>query len=300
MVGAYTITFLGIHALPGDPITNYFTANGTAVPASSIQVMKAYYGYDKPLWVEYVTQLAGMLHGNVGYSFVSGKPVITEVAQAIIPTLQLSLVALLMAIAIAVLIVTASALAPSVKVREAIASIPPFLSAIPTFWLGLVALQILSFRLRVMSIFPDGSTLSLLVPSLILGLYLAAALSQVMVRAIGSAQRLPFVAVLRARGASESWIYFRHLLKYCAGSAVTLLGLILGNLVAGAVIIETVFSRTGIGQVLLNAVTNSDLALVQGIVLLVAAAYVTVNLVVDLMYPLLDPRIILRVVVAKN
>lgn len=293
LLGAYTATFVGIQLLPGDPITNFLSSGESPLPEESIQVMKAYYGYDKPVVEQFFSQLGGVFQGNVGYSFVSGREVTDELGRAIGPTLELTAAAIVLAFLIALAIVTTTALTQHAKLREIVSNIPPFIAGIPSFWLGLVVLQFLSFRLRVMSIFPDGSVLSLLVPATILGLYLSAPLAQVMVKAVDNAQRQPFVTVLRAKGASESRIYFRHLLKYTAGSAITILGLLLGGLIAGTVVTETVFSRQGVGQVLAKAVTHQDLALVQGFVVLFAAVYVVINLIVDLLYPLFDPRIVI-------
>lgn len=123
------------------------------------------------------------------------------------------------------------------------------------------------------------------------GLAVTAPISQVALKAIHDAESQPFVDVIRAKGASRSHLYFRHLLKHAAASVLTMLGLVLGFLLTGALVVEKVFSRTGIGGVLEKAVTQQDFSVIQGFVLLVAGAYVLINLAVDLLYPVIDPRV---------
>ncbi|MGU3502111.1 ABC transporter permease [Mycobacterium sp. C31M] len=294
LVGACAVVFVGIQLLPGDPLTNYLNSGDTPLPPESVDVIKAYYGYDSPLWEQLLKQVGSVFDGTFGYSFITGRSVIDEFTRSIVPTLQLAGTAFVFAGIYVFVIVTGASLSRHTWIREVLASVPPFIAGIPSFWLGLMALQVLSIRLGLMSLFPDNTFLSLAVPAAILGLYLAAPISQVLVKAVGNAQNEPFVTVLRAKGASESRIYFHHLLKYTAGSGVTIVGLLIGGLISGTVIVETVFSRQGVGQNLAFAVSHQDIALVQGFVLIFAGVYVVVNLIVDLLYPLFDPRIALR------
>jgi peptide/nickel transport system permease protein len=294
VTGAYIVTFIGIHLLPSDPIMNYMIANEMALDAETIAKMKHYYGFDRPLYEQFFVQLGGILQGNLGYSLKSARPVTQEIGEVVFSTLQLAGAAALIALAITFAIVAAADLTRSNRLRAVIEGIPPLLGAMPSFWLGMVLLQLLSFKLRILSVFPDGSWLSLLVPAFVLGLYVAAPLSQVMLKSVETARALPFVDAVRAKGGTRGWIFLRHLLKYTAGNGATVLGLAVGGLLAGSVVTETVFSRPGIGRVLQDAVSNQDIALVQGFVILIAGLYVTVNLVVDLLYPLLDPRIVVQ------
>jgi peptide/nickel transport system permease protein len=291
MLGAYTLTFLVIHVLPSDPITNFLVQNGMALDAKTVNTMKAYYGFDRPVYEQYFIQLFGIVHGNLGYALSTGHLVLTDISDVLPPTLRLAGTALALSLLIAFAIVTAANLVRTRWLHDAIVALPPLLSAIPTFWLGMVLIRYLSFRLQVIPLFPDGSLLSLLVPALVVAIYLSAPLTQVMLKGVEAASRQPFVDVLRAKGASRSWIYFRHLLKYAACSGITILGVQIGGLLGGAVVTETVFSRPGVGRILIDAVANQDIALVQAFVLLIAGLYVTVSLLIDLIYPLLDPRI---------
>jgi peptide/nickel transport system permease protein len=288
---AYTVIFLAVQLLPGDPVT-IFLSTDAAVDQATIDNMKRQYGYDQPLLVQYFAQLGGLLRGDVGYSLASGEPVTSRIGGVAGSTIALALSAFATAVVLALAVVAAATLTRSALLRKLIANLPPLFAAVPVFWLGLVLLEALSIRWGVMSLFPDGSFLSLAVPVFVLGVHVSAPIAQVLLKSIDTVYNQPFVDVLRAKGASASWIFFRHALKNAAGPAATITGITVGTLLAGSVITETVFARSGLGAVVLQAVTTQDVPLVQGLVLLTATVFVAVNLLVDLLYPLLDPRIL--------
>lgn len=288
---AYTAVFLAVQALPNDPVTIFLSTDASADPATIAQ-MKAHYGYDRPLLEQYFSQLGGLLTGNFGYSLSSGTPVAERIAEVAGSTLCLASSAFVFAVVLAIVIVTVGTLSRSEWIKKVFLNLPPLMVAVPVFWLGLVLLQILAVQLDVMSLFPDGSFLSLAVPIFVLAVHLSAPIAQVLFKSVQSIQQQPFVDVLRAKGASESWIYFRHLLKNAAPSALSIAAITIGTLLAGSVITETVFARAGLGQLILNAVTVQDIPLVQGLVILMAVAFTGVNLLVDLIHPKLDPRIV--------
>jgi len=242
--------------------------------------------------VQYLSQLAGLVRGDVGYSLASGQPVAERIGSVIGSTLALAGTAFATAVVLAVALAAAATLARRGWLKRLILNLPPLFAAVPVFWLGLVLLQLLSIQLGVMSLFPDGSFASLAVPVLVLAVHVSAPIAQVLLKSLDHVYAQPFVDVLRAKGASPAWIFYRHALKNAAAPAMTISGITVGTLLAGSVITETVFARSGLGQVVLQAVTAQDVPLVQGLVLLTATAFVAVNLVVDLVYPLLDPRIL--------
>lgn len=290
----YTVVFFAIQLLPSDPITIFLSGDTVPDPAT-IEKMRAYYGYDQPVIVQYLGQLGGLLRGDFGYSLASGQAVLDRIGGVIGSTLVLAASALGTALVLAFLIVTVGALTRFTGAKRILLNLPPLFSAIPVFWLGLLALEWLSIRLGVMPLFPDGSLISVLVPVLVLAIPISAPIAQVFLKSVESVYQQPFVTVLRAKGATPARIYFRHVLKNAAGPAITVLGVTVGALLAGSVITETVFGRSGLGTVLLQAVTAQDMALVQGLVLLTAVVFVVVNLIVDLIYPALDPRILTTV-----
>lgn len=288
---AYTLVFLAVQLLPSDPVTIFLTSD-SAVDQAAIDTMKSQYGYDQPLAVQYLQQFAGLFSGDFGYSLVSGQTVLDRIGGVAGSTLALAGSAFVTAVVIAVALVAAATLTRSTALERTLVNLPPLFSAIPVFWLGLVLLELLSIRWGVMSLFPDGSFLSLAVPVLVLALVVSAPVAQVLLKSVHHVYQQPFIDVLRAKGASRSRIFFHHALKNAAGPALTITGITVGTLFAGSVITETVFARSGLGSVVLQAVTTQDVPLVQGLVLLTATVFVVVNLVVDLLYPLLDPRIL--------
>jgi peptide/nickel transport system permease protein len=288
---AYTLVFLAVQLLPSDPVTIFLSADAAADQAT-IDAMKAQYGYDQPLPVQYFSQLWGLLGGDVGYSLASGQPVAERIGNVVGSTLALASSAFVLAVVLAVALVASATLTRSPALKRIITNLPPLFAAVPVFWLGLVLLQLLSIQLGVMSLFPDGSFASLAVPVVVLAIHVSAPIAQVLLKSIAHVYEQPFIDVLRAKGASPAWVFHRHALKNAAGPAMTIAGITVGTLLAGSVITETVFARSGLGSVLLQAVTAQDVPLVQGLVLLTATAFVGVNLVVDMLYPLLDPRIL--------
>lgn len=288
---AFTLIFFVVQALPSDPVS-IFLARDTAADPEAIAAMQAAYGYDDPLLVQYFASLLGLVTGDLGYSLTAGQSVTGRLGDVIGSTLELAGWSLVVTFVLALGIATVATLSPSQRLKNFIVNLPAFLVAIPVFWLGLLALQLFSIQLGWMSLFPDSSFASLAVPVLVLSLHLAAPVAQVLLKALDKVYEQPYIDVLRAKGASEAWIFFRHALKNAAAPAMTVAGTTVGTVFAGSVITETVFSRSGLGQVVIQAVTQQDIPLLQGLVLLTAVVFVTANLIVDLLYPVLDPRIL--------
>lgn len=288
---AFTLIFFAVQALPSDPVTIFLSRDTTADP-EAVAAMQAAYGYDRPVLVQYFASLAGLLTGNLGFSLTAGQSVTGRLGDVIGSTLELAGWSLVVTFVLALGIATVATLASSQRLRNFVLNLPAFFVAIPVFWLGLIALQLFSIELGWMSLFPDSSFASLAVPVVVLSLHLAAPVAQVLLKALDKVYEQPYIDVLRAKGASESWIFFRHALKNAAAPAMTVAGTTVGAVFAGSVITETVFSRSGLGQVVIQAVTQQDIALLQGLVVLTAVVFVFANLIVDLLYPVLDPRII--------
>lgn len=294
---AYTLVFVAVSLLPGDPVTLYLSQDSTPDP-ETLKTMRHEYGYDQPLLVQYLHSLGGLFRGDLGYSLASGQPATERIGSVIGSTLQLASGAFVLAVAVAVGICIAATLAPADRggflrwLKSFLIGLPPFFAALPVFWVGLVALQVLAIQWGVMSLFPDGSVMSSVVPMTVLGLHLSAALAQVLLKSLDTVYAQPYVEALRARGVGEARILFSHALKNAAAPALTVAGVTVGTLLAGSIITETVFARAGLGQLVLQAVSAQDLPLIQALVLLTAIVFVCVNLVVDLAHPLLDPRVL--------
>ncbi|MFC8527402.1 ABC transporter permease [Nocardia sp. NPDC057227] len=290
----YTVIFVAVTLLPANPVTALVNSmsDGAGIDPAVVEDMKSYYGYDHSAFLRYFHQLFGLLQGNFGYSISTGQTVAQRITEALPSTLVLAGLAFAVAALITAAVAWFAYLGSPRFLSRIARVVPPLFSAVPPFWIGIVALQILSFHFGLMSVFPDGSLLSELVPAVVLGIPLSAAFAQVLLKSIDATYRQEFVEVVRAKGASERWLFFRHVLKNAAAPTLTVAANTLGLLVGGAVVTETVFSRNGVGSVLEQAVSSQDLALIQGFVLMIAAVFVVVNLAVDLIYPLLDPRIV--------
>lgn len=290
---AYTLIFIGVSLLPSDPVTMLVgQLNEGSIDDSIVDAMKSYYGYDSGILARYFGQLFELATGNFGYSISTGQTVLDRISSVLPSTLLLAGLAFAVAGIITAVVAAIVYLVRPAWIGSVARIVPPLFSAAPPFWVGIIALQVLSFQLGLLSVFPDGSFFSNLVPAIVLGIPLSAAFSQVLIKSVDTTLDQDFIEVARAKGASEPWIFFRHVLKNATGPTITVAANTLGLLVGGAVVTETVFSRAGVGSVLEKAVASQDLALIQGFVLLIAAVFVVVNLVVDLIYPLLDPRIV--------
>jgi peptide/nickel transport system permease protein len=288
---AFTVIFWGVSILPTDPVTIFVAKGEGYFNPDVVAQVKAFYGYDKPVWVQYFAQLDQVLHGQFGFSLSSGQAVTDRIGSVIGETLKLASTATILALTFAVTTVVLATTGRVEWLRTFLRSIPSLFSAVPTFWLGLVVLQIFSVQLGLFSLFPDGSLASLLVPALVLAVPISAPIAQVLLKNAEATLALPHVNTARAKGGTPTWVIRKHVLKNAAGPALTVTATTIGALLGGSVITETVFSRSGLGTVLLQAVSNQDISLIQGLVLLTTVVIVGANLLVDLIYPILDPRV---------
>lgn len=290
----YSASFIMVSLLPGDPITRYLTAIDAATP-ETIAALQEYYAYDRPAAIRYLTQLGGLLGGDFGYSFRLGLPVAEVVAGAVGSTLRLAALALAIAMALTgALVLAIATLAPGGRAGVVLRSVPAICSALPPFWLGLVALSVFAAGLRVMSIYPDGSFLSILVPATVLGIAVFPPVAEVALRRFDDLTDEGFIQLARARGEGPFGLLRRHYLRNMLNPVLAILGVTFGSLISGAVVTETIFSRSGIGAVLLEAVTTSDVPLVQGFVLLIAVGVTVINLTLTAVQPAIDPRLLTR------
>lgn len=288
---AFTVIFWGVSILPTDPVSIFVAKGDGYFNPDIVAQVKEFYGYDRPVYVQYFSQLGQLLRGQFGFSLSSGQSVTDRIGGVIGETLKLAATATVLALGFALGILLLSSTTRFDWLRTFIRSIPPLFSAVPTFWLGLVILQIFSVQLGLFSLFPDGSMASLLVPAVVLAVPISAPIAQVLLKNAEATLALPHINTARAKGGSPTWVIRKHVLKNAAGPALTVTATTIGALLGGSVVTETVFSRSGLGTVLLQAVSNQDISLIQGLVLLTTFVIVGVNLLVDLIYPILDPRV---------
>ncbi|GAB22367.1 putative ABC transporter permease protein [Gordonia polyisoprenivorans NBRC 16320 = JCM 10675] len=292
LLAAYTLAFLLLSALPGDAVHNKIADPEAQLTPEAAKTLLEYYGIDRPLWQQYLSGLGGVLHGDLGFSLTTGTPVSQMLAAALPATLQLTALALVFGLLIAAVVAVAINYAPWPWLRGALQGLPPFFASVPTFVIGILVLQVFSFRWHLIPASDDGSLTALIAPAFTLGILVAAPLSQVFASSIAATRGQPFVHVLAARGAGERYIFGRGVLRNSSLPVLTLLGLACGELIAGSVVTEAVYARAGLGQLVMVAVNTQDLPVVSGVVIIAAAIYVVANLLVDLAYPFLDPRIL--------
>lgn len=301
---AFTVTFVLLYMLPSDPVSVMLdrssAENGTganrggasvALTQQAIESIKERYGYDKSLPVQYLTALQRMVTGDLGTSINTGIPVRTSLANALPQTLRLAVLALVLGVALGIGLGFLSTFVSFHWLRQALQSLPPLAAAIPTFWFGLILLQIFSFRLGWFPAYGNASFRSLVLPAVTLALPTAAVMAQVLSKGLRDALGSPYIDTARAKGASRSRVHVRHAFRNGLLPALTVIGLSMGHIVAGSVIVETVFARDGIGRLTEQAVNLQDMPVVLAVVVISAACYAIVNLIVDLLYPLVDPRI---------
>ncbi|MDV2901270.1 ABC transporter permease [Phytobacter diazotrophicus] len=288
---AFTLSFVLLQALPGDAILIKFQNPDLGLSADQIAQLRLSYGADTPVLTQYVHAVVSLLHGDFGLSVQTGVPVSELLSENLPSTLLLALLGLIVATILAFVLAALSFLSPFSGLRAALQSLPSLFISVPTFWLGIVLIQIFSFQLGWIPVINPGPWQGLILPTLTLALPISAPLAQILMRSIDQVQTQPFVAVARAKGASRAGVLWRHVLGNALLPTLTVAGLLLGELIAGALITETVFGRSGLGQLTQEAVNTQDSSVLQAIVVISASAFVVINLAIDLLYPLLDPRL---------
>ena len=285
--GAATVAFLALRVIPGDPV-DVMLGPQAQVSEAVKDGIRADLGLDRPPFEQYVAYLGQLLRGDLGQSYQLRMPVTEVIGRQLGATLQLSVAAL----AIAVVLALAVALLARGRVSRTVAAgIELLVLSSPVFWIGLLLLSVFAFGLGWFPVAGSRNPATLVLPAVTLALPLAALLGQVLRDGLETAERQPFATTVRARGAGPTWLTVHHTLRHGATGALTLAAYLVGSLLGGAVLVETVFARPGLGRVTLTAITDRDLPVITGIILLSAIVFVVVNLIVELTYPLLDPRL---------
>ncbi len=287
---SFTLAFAILYWLPGDPVSIMIGPDAHLDPAELVK-LRAQYGFDRPLIVQYLDAFWRAVHLDFGTSLVTGKDVTASIAAAAPVTAGLALVSLTLAIAFGTLFAVLSLDLPGFpRLGIIVSKFPAVFVAVPTFVVGLLLLQIFAFKLHWLPATGSKSWSTLVLPAITLAVPGSGILGQVLAKSLRRAYAESFVRTLRARGYSELRI-LRHALRQASLPAFTMAGLIVGGTIASSVVTETVFSRQGIGRLMQMGVTNKDINLVCGLIVFSALVYVVINLVVDLLYPVLDPRV---------
>jgi ABC-type dipeptide/oligopeptide/nickel transport system permease component len=288
LLGVSIITFASLHLLPGNPAQTLLF--GTNATPQQVQALSRQLGLNRPLPVQYLHYLGQLLHGNLGQSYINQVPVASEIAQRLPSTIELALAALVVALAIGVPAGLVAGTRPGTWIDRVATSGAVLGVAIPYFWLALLLVLVFSVDLGLLPSLGVGGFESMILPAVALGWGFAAMIARLLRAGLIEVYAQPYVVAARARGLSERRILATTVLRNASGPMVAALGLQIGQMLAGAVAIEVIFGRTGMGSLLYNAISSKDIPTVQGGVLFLAVVYVALNLIVDVLKAIIDPR----------
>lgn len=287
--GVTTLVFLAIYLLPGDPAELILAESGGS--AESIAYLRTQLGLDDPLYVQYGRFLLNMLRGDLGRSIFTNRPVLQTILEQLPSTIELALAAMLVAMALGTGLGILAALNHDSWLDNACMAIAVAGVSVPIFWSGLLLILLFSSTLHWLPATGQGGLRHLLMPAVVLGFASSGTIARLVRSSLLEVLYKEYITTARAKGLSERLILTHHALKNALIPVITVVGLQFGFLLGGAVVTETVFSRQGIGRLIVDAILWKDFPLVQGGVLLAAVTYTLVNLLVDISYAFADPRI---------
>jgi ABC-type dipeptide/oligopeptide/nickel transport system permease component len=288
LIGVATLVFSLIHLIPGDPAQAML---GEAAPQADVEELRHRLGLDRPLVEQYGLFLRGLTKGDLGTSLRTGLPVTDQIVERMPATFELAAAAMLVAIAFSMPLGIAAAVRRGTAIDHAAMTASLVGVSVPNFWLGPLLAIVFAVELGWLPVSGRGTWAHLVLPAVSLGAALAAILARMTRATMLEELREPYVQAARARGVSHSRAVLRHAFRNSLIPIVTLVGLQFGAVLTGAVITETIFAWPGIGRLLIQSIGFRDYPLVQGCILLIALTYVGVNLVTDMLYGVLDPRI---------
>ncbi len=288
LFGVVTLVFFFLHLVPGDPVDMML---GEGAHTADRAELRERLGLERPLWEQYATYLGGLVQGDLGESFYFREPVVDTLLRRYPATLELTLASLVVAVLAAFPLGMIAAVRRGKPVDKASMTLAMLTAALPTFWLGPVFIVTFSVNLDWFPVSGREGPESLVLPAITLGLGMAALLSRMLRASLGDALGQEYIRTARAKGVHPLRLVGVHGLRNALIPVITIIGLQFGALLSGAVITETIFSWPGIGRLLITAIQTRDYPLVQGSVLVIAATYVIVNMLTDLLYAAVDPRI---------
>lgn len=292
LIGISFLSFLLIFISPGDPVTSMYASTGMMPSEEVINETREELGLNRIFIEQYSTWLWNCLHGDFGNSFSMHKPVAELLLSRLLPTIQLSLLSLVIMLAISVPFGVLAAVYKEKPIDHLVRGISFFGVSMPNFWVGLLLLYVAALKLRLVpTVSTEGGFKQLILPALTLAFAMSAKYTRQVRTAVLEELNQDYVTGARARGLSEHTILWRHVFPNALLPLVTMLGLSLGSLLGGTAVVEVIFGYQGLGNLAVTAITAMDYPLVQGFVLWIALIYMAVNLVVDISYEFLDPRI---------
>lgn len=288
LIGVATLVFSLIHLVPGDPVQAML---GESAAPQDVAQLRTQLGLDRPLYQQYLSFASGIIRGDLGTSLRTRQSVTTIILERMPATLELAAAAMLVAIVFAIPLGVIAAVRVGTPLDHVATTISLLGISMPTFWLGPLLAIVFSVWLGWLPVSGRGTVANLVLPALTLGAPLAAALARMTRASVIEELRELYVTAARARGASETRAVLVHAFRNSLIPVVTVIGLQFGSVLTGAVITETIFAWPGIGRLLIQSISARDYPAVQGCILTIAVTYVSMNLMVDVLYGVLDPRI---------
>lgn len=288
LIGVSLATFLMIHAVPGDPV---FALLGDQATASDIARVRRDLGLDRPLPEQYVRYVARAVQGDLGTSIRTGQPVIQAIKERFPATIYLTIAAIFLSTLSGLAVGVIAAVSKS-RVVEFFVSVFPLVGlSLPTFWSGLLLITLFGLVLKWVPVVGDAGWRSLVLPAVALALPTSAVVARMTRTTMLATMNEEFVRTARAKGVPGRLVVYKHALKAALIPVVTVVSLQFGALLGGAIVVESVFARPGLGRLAVEAILARDFPVIQGVVLVSAVVFVLVNFAAELVYSLLDPRI---------
>lgn len=287
--GISVLVFLILRLIPGDPVISMLGMN--AGDQALVIRLRHQLGLDLPLYMQYFAWLKDLFQGDFGYSYGEDRPVTMLLAANFPATFQLMVLSLALSVVFGLLLGIMAALNRNRLVDTATMTVALALLSIPSFWLGLLLILVFAVTLPWFEVVGGTSLKGAILPAVTLAMGAIGYNARFVRSAVIAATVQPHVITARAKGLSRSRVFMRHVLRNAFLPILTIVGLQIGALLAGTVIVETVFSRPGIGRLLVQSILAKEYPAVQAVILIIAMVYATTNFIVDLLYPVLDPRI---------
>jgi len=295
LLGVLTLVFLVLQLIPGDPAQVIL---GDYATPESLRQLRQQLGLDQPLWKQYLDFLTRYARGDLGTSLLTGRPLTVELVRRLPYTLHLAAGGILIAVTVGVPAGVLGAVRRSSWVDYSVTTGAMAGIAAPSFWIGLVLIYVFAIKLGWFPVIgagtpqdPVGLLHRLVLPSVAIGLAIAALIARLTRSSVLEILGQDYIRTARAKGLGERIVLYRHVLRNAAIPVVTIVGLNVGTLLGGAIIIETVFGRPGLGKLLIDSIYARDYPIIQGTIFVISLMFQVTNLVVDLAYAALDPRI---------
>jgi ABC-type dipeptide/oligopeptide/nickel transport system permease component len=284
----WTVVFGAMRLAPGDPVL--LMLQGTPVSDAAMDAARASLGLDRPLAVQYVSFLANAARGDLGTSFRNRQPVTQLIVDELPYTLQLAIGGLVVGLLLGGTLGIVAGVWPNGWIDTVCMTLALAGLSLPSFWIGMLLIQLFATQLGWVPVLGTGLD-ALILPSITLGLFVAGGLARLVRNSIIEVMTQDYIRTAHAKGLTALRVVAKHALRNAVIPPLTLLGIQFALLIGGAVVTETVFARPGIGRLLVRAVLEKDFPVVQGVVVFTTAAYVLINLLIDIAYGIIDPRV---------